>query len=218
VEVVDPHDGKASRSAGRSTARTAKTRPVGPTLDGAAAPSSGLLVDVETVWLARRDDPGVTRERPAERGLDTVIARKRTRGSPETKPTSEMERPGRSREQTRDSRTSASDDDRQTARRLAQPALASNSSSPRTSSTAETAGHPKPSPVRCAASSRRQVRFDQRRFEVPVPALEALRRWASLRSSVAPDVRAALMFVPSVANVRLNRLVDSFWRSASSYR
>ena len=53
-----------------------------PTLDAAA--TRGLLTDVETVWLDRGYDSGVTRQRLAARGLhDAIIARKRTRGSPE---------------------------------------------------------------------------------------------------------------------------------------
>lgn len=55
-----------------------------PTLDAAA--ERGLLGDVETIWLDRGYDSDVTRERLAERQLDdAVIARKRTRGSPEQK-------------------------------------------------------------------------------------------------------------------------------------
>lgn len=55
-----------------------------PTLDAGA--EQGLLADVETIWLDRGYDSGVTRERLAERKLDdAVIARKRKRGSPEPK-------------------------------------------------------------------------------------------------------------------------------------
>ena len=53
-----------------------------PTLD--AAEARGLLGDVETLWLDRGYDSGVTRQRLAERDLnDAVIAKKRKRGSPE---------------------------------------------------------------------------------------------------------------------------------------
>jgi transposase len=55
-----------------------------PTLDAAA--ERGLLVDVETIWLDRGYDSAATRERLAERKLDdAVIAKKRTRQSPEPK-------------------------------------------------------------------------------------------------------------------------------------
>jgi transposase len=43
-----------------------------------------LLADVETIWLDRGYDSGVTRERLAERDIaDAVIAKKRKRGSAE---------------------------------------------------------------------------------------------------------------------------------------
>jgi len=55
-----------------------------PTLDAAAA--RGLLEDVETLWLDRGYDSGVTRERLAQRRIDdAVIAKKRERGSSEPK-------------------------------------------------------------------------------------------------------------------------------------
>lgn len=55
-----------------------------PTLDDAAA--RGLLAGIETIWLDRGYDSGVTRERLTARGLDdAVIAKKRKRGSPEPK-------------------------------------------------------------------------------------------------------------------------------------
>lgn len=55
-----------------------------PTLDAATA--RGLLDDVETIWLDRGYDSGVTRDRLSERHLDdAVIAKKRKRGSPEPK-------------------------------------------------------------------------------------------------------------------------------------
>ena len=51
-----------------------------PTLDDAA--ERGLLVDVDTIWLDRGYDSGVTRQRLAQRHLDdAIIAAKRTRGS-----------------------------------------------------------------------------------------------------------------------------------------
>ena len=54
------------------------------TLDHAA--ERGLLADVETIWLDRGYDSGVTRERLVERDLDdAVIARKRKRGAPKPK-------------------------------------------------------------------------------------------------------------------------------------
>ncbi len=53
------------------------------TLDDAAR--RGLLADVETIWLDRGYDSGVTRERLAERDIaDAVIAKKRKRGSAES--------------------------------------------------------------------------------------------------------------------------------------
>lgn len=55
-----------------------------PTLDDAA--ERGLLADVETIWLDRGYDSGVTRDRLAERHLDdAVIARRRKRGDTEPK-------------------------------------------------------------------------------------------------------------------------------------
>ena len=55
-----------------------------PTLDAAA--QRGLLADIETIWLDRGYDSGVTRERLAERHLrDAVIAKKRGRGAPQPK-------------------------------------------------------------------------------------------------------------------------------------
>jgi transposase len=55
-----------------------------PTLDATA--THGLLGDVETIWLDRGYDSGVTRTRLTERGLDhAVIAKRRTRGSHEPK-------------------------------------------------------------------------------------------------------------------------------------
>ena len=55
-----------------------------PTLDDAA--KHGLLADVETIWLDRGYDSGITRQRLIDRDLnDAVIARKRKRGSPEPK-------------------------------------------------------------------------------------------------------------------------------------
>jgi len=55
-----------------------------PTLDAAA--QRGLLADIETIWLDRGYDSGVTRERLAERHLgDAVIAKKRGRGAAEPK-------------------------------------------------------------------------------------------------------------------------------------
>jgi transposase len=55
-----------------------------PTLDDAAG--RGLLVDIETIWLDRGYDSDVTRERLAARGVDdAVIAKKRKRGSTDTK-------------------------------------------------------------------------------------------------------------------------------------
>ena len=54
------------------------------TLDDAA--ERGLLVDVETIWLDRGYDSGVTRDRLAERHLnDAIIARRRKRGDTEPK-------------------------------------------------------------------------------------------------------------------------------------
>jgi transposase len=51
-----------------------------PTLDDAAG--RGLLGDIETLWLDRGYDSDVTRERLAERNItDTIIAKKRKRGS-----------------------------------------------------------------------------------------------------------------------------------------
>lgn len=51
-----------------------------PTLDAARA--SGLLADVETIWLDRGYDSDATRERLIERGIaDAVIAKKRRRGA-----------------------------------------------------------------------------------------------------------------------------------------
>jgi transposase len=53
-----------------------------PTLDDAAR--RGLLAEVDTIWLDRGYDSGVTRQRLAERDIDdAVIAKKRTRGSGE---------------------------------------------------------------------------------------------------------------------------------------
>src|SRR5271155_1553361 len=55
-----------------------------PTLDDAAA--RGLLSDIQTIWLDRGYDSDVTRERLAERLIkDSVIAKKRKRGSPRTR-------------------------------------------------------------------------------------------------------------------------------------
>lgn len=55
-----------------------------PTLDATA--ERGLLGDVETIWLDRGYDSDATRQRLAQRQLDdAVIAKKRTRGSPEPK-------------------------------------------------------------------------------------------------------------------------------------
>ena len=73
--------------------------PIGWTIDGAnrndsvllaatldAAAQRGLLADIETIWLDRGYDSGVTRERLAERHLgDAVIAKKRGRGAAEPK-------------------------------------------------------------------------------------------------------------------------------------
>ena len=55
-----------------------------PTLDDVA--ERGLLIDVETLWLDRGYDSGVTRTRLAERGIDdAVIARRKKRtGGPST--------------------------------------------------------------------------------------------------------------------------------------
>ena len=54
------------------------------TLDNAA--ERGLLADVETIWLDRGYDSGVTRDRLAERHLnDAIIARRRKRGDTEPK-------------------------------------------------------------------------------------------------------------------------------------
>ena len=51
-----------------------------PTLD--AAGGSGLLAEIETLWLDRGYDSTVTRQRLAERGIDdAVIAKKRKRNS-----------------------------------------------------------------------------------------------------------------------------------------
>ena len=55
-----------------------------PTLDDAA--TRGFLGDVETIWLDRGYDSGVTRDRLAERHLDdAIIARRRKRGDTEPK-------------------------------------------------------------------------------------------------------------------------------------
>lgn len=55
-----------------------------PTLDNAAG--RGLLEEIETLWLDRGYDSEATRERLHERGIkDAVIAKKRKRGSCETK-------------------------------------------------------------------------------------------------------------------------------------
>jgi transposase len=55
-----------------------------PTLDDAA--SRGLLCDIETIWLDRGYDSGLTRERLASRHIDdAIIARKRKPGSKEPK-------------------------------------------------------------------------------------------------------------------------------------
>ena len=51
-----------------------------PTLDDAA--QRGLLPDVDTIWLDRGYDSGITRQRLAERDIDdAVIAKKRKRGT-----------------------------------------------------------------------------------------------------------------------------------------
>ena len=55
-----------------------------PTLDDAAR--RGLLADIETIWLDRGYDSGVTRDRLAARHLnDAIIARRRKRGDTEPK-------------------------------------------------------------------------------------------------------------------------------------
>lgn len=55
-----------------------------PTLDNAAA--RGLLADIDTIWLDRGYDSGVTRDRLAERHLnDAIIAKRRKRGDTEPK-------------------------------------------------------------------------------------------------------------------------------------
>ncbi len=55
-----------------------------PTLDNAAG--RGLLAEIDTLWLDRGYDSGVTRQRLAERGIDdAVIAKKRKRRAAEGK-------------------------------------------------------------------------------------------------------------------------------------
>jgi transposase len=55
-----------------------------PTLDDAK--ESGLLCDIETIWLDRGYDSELTRERLKDRGItDAVIAKKRKRGDAEPK-------------------------------------------------------------------------------------------------------------------------------------
>jgi len=64
---------------------TATTRSCSPpTLDNAAG--RGLLAEIDTLWLDRGYDSGVTRQRLAERGIDdAVIAKKRKRRAAEGK-------------------------------------------------------------------------------------------------------------------------------------
>ncbi len=55
-----------------------------PTLDATAG--RGLLADIDTIWLDRGYDSGLTRQRLADHGIgDAIIAKKRTRDSSEPK-------------------------------------------------------------------------------------------------------------------------------------